>query len=623
MINMREFISQMSEKRISDINPQLFNRSFEPSIADYIISGLKVIESLPYIKFTYWERITDASKIDVKLNRKHLKNKAILKNKNINKIISIHDTAEEMLKLKFQIDYDGETRYIRKNLLIPAYIDDYHMLINGKEILTQKQIVDMSTYNQKKSVKLKTTLTPIDLYKIPVKDGLTSTDGNKFEIKTFILNLFTKEINPLKYYAAKFGIHKTINYFGFSNVIDVVDREWDKNIFYYFQIKDNDLYIEVDKNYFKESKFIRTFVYMIYELFGPKTTFEDIDKISYWLIQLGMIFTKNTKIQKSKGLNVLVSFDRILDDITKSTLRLDKKHLQSTHSIIRWLITNYSELRKKDNHDLELKRIRCNEVTAFYFIQSMSQRINNLLNKKKLTIESIERIFNWNPDELFKLMKSSTNTLLKYNPNINCFDLLNALRFSFLGSQGISGGKNISDNFREIHASHCGRIDLNGQSHGANTALTGFLTPRCKIYDGGFFSKESKDPDMYSKTLKKIHSKLSNKSSGGRKITDIKAELKLEKLKVIKEYETLNNVPVRNGHYLIARKNEYYNRDTHTYIIDPMKPIEGYIQKYRDEDGLYHNMKGNYLIERENNVIRNRDGIQVISRLKSNLIDRQ
>ena len=619
---MREFISRMSEKRIADINPQLFNRSQEPSIADFIVSGLKVIESLPYIKFTYWERITDASKIDVKLNRKHLKNKAIAKNKSINKIISIRDTAEEMLKLKFQIDYDGETRYITKHLLIPAYIDDYHMLINGKEILTQKQIVDMSTYNQKKSVKLKTTLTPIDLYKVQVKNGITCTEGTTFDIKTFILNLFTKEINPLRYYVAKFGVHKTINYFGLANVIDVVDREWDNSIYYYFPIKDNKLYVEVDKNYFKESKFIRTFSYMIFELFTPKTSFEDIDDIDYWLVQLGMIFTKNTKIQKAKGSNVLVSFGRILDDITKSTLRLDEKHLQSTHSIIRWLITNYSELRKKDNHDLALKRIRCNEVTAFYFIQSMSQRINNLLNKKKLTIESIERIFNWNPDELFKLMKSSTNTLLKYNPNINCFDLLNALRFSFLGSQGISGGKNISDNFREIHASHCGRIDLNGQSHGANTALTGFLTPRCKIYDGGFFSQECKDPDNYAKRLKKIHAKLSDKKVNGVSINLIKANLRFAKLEVIDSYNYLKNVPTANGHYLIYRHNNYYNRDTHTFIIDPMHSVEGYIKKYRDENGMYHNMDGNYLIERKNNTITNRDGIPVISRFKSNLIDR-
>ena len=457
----------VSKEKTEDVNPMLFDRTKEPSIAEFIVSGLKVIESLPYIKFTKWKHITDASKIDVKLNRRHIKNKAINKDKEISKIVSIRDTAQEMLQMEFVIDFDGDTRYIKKNLLIPSYIDNYHMLINGKEVLPQKQIVDMSTYNQKKSVKLKTTLTPIDLYKEPIKGSFENTKGKSFKVKTFILNLFTKELNPLYYYFAKFGFHKTLKYFGLKDVIDVTDTEFDNGINYYFKIN-KDLFVEVDKRYFNSNDFIRSFTYMVYDIFQGKIKLDSVDKVEYWVTKLGALFTKNTKTQLNKGYNVLVSFGRILDDITKSTLRLDKKHLQSTHSLVRWLLQNYGDLRKKNNHDLAMKRVRCNEVTAFYFIQSMAQRINNLLNKKKLTIESIERIFNWNPDELFRIMISSRNTLLKYDPDINCFELLNALRFSFLGSQGISGGKNIGVQFRDIYPSHLGRIDLNGVSHGKN-----------------------------------------------------------------------------------------------------------------------------------------------------------
>ena len=170
---MKRFIAEISKRKTAEVNPALFDRTKETSIADYIISGLKVIESLPYIKFVKWKHITDASKIDIKLNRKHLKNKAISKDKDITKIVSIRDTAQEMLQMEFIIDFDGDTRYIKKNLLIPSYVDSYHMYINSKEVLPQKQIVDMSTYNQKKSVKLKTTLTPIDLYKEEVKGGIT------------------------------------------------------------------------------------------------------------------------------------------------------------------------------------------------------------------------------------------------------------------------------------------------------------------------------------------------------------------------------------------------------------------------------------------------------------------
>lgn len=482
---MKQFIAYASKKKTLEVNPELFDRTKEKSIAEYIVSGLKVIESLPYIKFVHHELITDASKIDIKLNRKHIKDKVIYKDKEIKKIISTKDTAQEMLVMSFTIDYEGEHRFITKKLLIPSYIDNYHLLINGKEVLPQKQIVDMSTYNQKKSVKLKTTLTPVDIYKVPATIDFITTENDDFtsSIKTFVLNLFTKELNPLVYYMARFGLHKTINYFSMNDIVDIVDEEYDREIFYYFPIN-KELFLEVDKRFFDANDFVKTFSYMIYDIFKSKGRYKlaILDDKDFWITKLGSIFTTNTKNQLAKGHNVLVSFSRILDDITKDTLRLDKKHLQSTHSLIRWILQNYSYLRKKNNHDLSMKRMRCNEVTAFYFIQAMSQRINQLLNKKKLSIEAIERIFNWNSEELFRIMLSSKNTLLKYDADINCFDMLNALRFSFLGSQGITGGKNIGDQFRDIYPSHLGRIDLNGISHGKNQIRFTFMVTCSKRY---------------------------------------------------------------------------------------------------------------------------------------------
>lgn len=602
---MKEFISLVSKEKTKDVNPVLFDRTKEPSIVEFIVSGLKVIESLPYIKFVDWKHITDASKIDIKLNRRHIKNKAILKDKNISKIVSIRDTAQEMLQMKFIIEYDGDVRYITKNLLIPSYIDSYHMLINGKEVLPQKQIVDMSTYNQKKSVKLKTTLTPIDVYKESIKSPFENTEGNKFKIKTFILNLFTKELNPLYYYLAKFGLHRTIKYFGFEDIIDVTDTEFDNEINYYFKINKY-LFVEVDKRYFDANEFVRTFTYMIYDLFKTRSKLESLDDVEYWTIQLGAMFTTNTKNQLNKGLNVLISFGRILDDITKNTLRLDEKHLQSTHSLIRWLLQNYSELRKKNNHDLTMKRIRCNEVTAFYFIQSMTQRINTLLNRKKLSIESIERIFNWNPDELFRIMISSRNTLLKYDADINCFELLNGLRFSFLGSQGISGGKNIGVQFRDIYPSHLGRIDLNGVSHGKNTALTGFIVPRCKIYGNGFFSNKSSDPDNFNDELRSLKEKFKNKKIDQRK-EEIR-KIKDEKQRICDEKYATAKFEKRDGKIVIHRLvKPLKHEDTNQYIISNRHPYTGYVRTYRNAKGQVLTEDGKFFISRRKELEK-RDG---------------
>ena len=228
---------KMSEDNIKRMNPDIFVKNNQESIASYIVKGLRVLESLPYIKFVGYEHITDESQIDIKLNRKHIKNRIILKDKSIKKVISTSDSAYEKLILRFEVNYDGETRYIRKELLIPAYVDKYHLLLNGKEILPQAQIIDMSTHIQGKSLKIKSILQPIDLYKKPIKrNKFVNTKDESFEVDTFILNLFTKELNPLYYYLAKFGLLGTIKYFGMSGVIDITDREYDNGLFYYFKI---------------------------------------------------------------------------------------------------------------------------------------------------------------------------------------------------------------------------------------------------------------------------------------------------------------------------------------------------------------------------------------------------
>ena len=608
---MNDFIAEFSKNQTKDVNSSLFDRTKEQSIAEFIVSGLKVIESLPYITFTGWEHITDASKIDVKLNRKHIKSKAILKDKDISRIVSIRDTAQEMLNLKFRIDYDGETRYVSKSLLIPSYIDQYHFLINGKLVLPQKQIVDMSTYTQKRSVKLKTTLTPIDLYREPVKLPFESTDELRTSIKTFVLNLFTKEINPLYYFFAKFGVKPTIKYFGLKDLIDIVDTEYDREINCYFRAN-KEVLVEVDRRAFMESEFVRTFAYMVYDMIGNRDKFDAINDVDFWIVKLGSIFTTNTKNHHSKGLNVLVSFERILDDITKSTLRLGKRNLTSTYSLIRWMIGNYQELRRKDNHDFGNKRLRCNEVTAFYYIQSMTYRVNTLLNKKKITIESIEKIFNWNPDELFRAMISAKNSLLKYDPEINDFDMLNGLRMSQLGAQGITGGKNISSEFRDIYPSHLGRIDLNGISHGKNTALTGFLTPKCKIYGNGFFSKESQDPDEYHDYIRHLKERLKDKAVDSRKVEIEK--LKDARMHTVDQINGMKGLEIRDNCFVIHRRYKVLqNMVTNMAIISARKSKDPFYKRtYIDANGIV-NTEDNLAVIKRRKKLENEDGYVSIS----------
>ena len=230
----------------------------------------------------------------------------------------------------------------------------------------------------------------------------------------------------------------------------------------------------------------------------------------------------------------------------------------------------------------------------------MSERVNSILNRKKLTIESIEKIFNFNPDELFRLMISNKNTLLKYDADINCFELLNALRFSFLGSQGISGGKNIGIQFRDIYPSHLGRIDLNGASHGKNTALTGFIVPRCKIYGNGYFAKESNDPDNFNKDFNKLKEKLHDKTIEKRK-SEI-YDIKLNKLALDDKY-IKSRFERRDGCIVIHRRPRVCkNLDTNEYIISARNPKIGYVKTYRNELGQAMTYDDRYFIKRRHEM---------------------
>ena len=246
----------------------------------------------------------------------------------------------------------------------------------------------------------------------------------------------------------------------------------------------------------------------------------------------------------------------------------------------------------------------------------MSQRINHLLNKKKLVIEDIERIFNWNPNELMRLMVSSHNgSILKYDPNVNDFTLLNAERFTRQGPQGITGGKNIGDEFRDIYPSHIGRFDLNAISHGGNSCLTGFLTHKCKVYKDGFFSKKSNDPDEFPDKLRTLRKLVKNKKIDKR-IAELNATVKHDQ--IIRRLKVKNKQPLEiseNGRYIVTRrKSLMVNLDKNTYMIPPRNASlnSSKAPAYRDENGLWRNENGRYVIDRRHNAAVNKNGRYVI-----------
>ena len=68
----------------------------------------------------------------------------------------------------------------------------------------------------------------------------------------------------------------------------------------------------------------------------------------------------------------------MIDDTTKKILKLHPIHKKNIYSILRWLIQNFSELRKKDSMDLNNKRLRCNEYIASLLTKTFSEKLNRI-----------------------------------------------------------------------------------------------------------------------------------------------------------------------------------------------------------------------------------------------------
>jgi hypothetical protein len=593
-----------SRHNADKINMDLFDRRRDP-IYKYIIAALKAFEVFPFFKLVSWDYITDPSKIDIKLNKNHIKNKKIKNNKNILKLVSIRDTASDLLVVRLKLSDDNDNRFIEKRILIPKYVDKYHLMVEGNKILPILQIVDNSTYNYKGRLKLKTTLLPIELFQNKVI--LTDINGIEYKSKEFVLNIFGDKHpnNPLVYFMADKGFKRTMKYFDMDGVIDVVDEIYNTDINHYFKINER-LFLEVDKRYF-ENDTVRRLCSNILILFDKKDNITTLENDVHWLTKLGAIFTTSVKNQYNKGTSVLYNFHKVLDDITRNILRLDMRNKKTTFSIIRWMIQNFDELRLKDNQDLKNKRLRCNEYIAYYFANRLSNSLYKILNKNKYTLDSVAAVFNFNENVLFReLFRSKTPCpLLRYDPGLNNLEFYSAIKWSIVGPGSLTGTSNkVSPEFRDVNYSHFGRIDPNAISAGS-PGLTGLVCPTTKLYDGLFFAPNS-DPESWVPTFKKLKESIYDPAIDMTKaniafIKDKKEQNRIRETKLVRD---------ANGYIVIKERDLYRHDNGYIAIFEKGEKI-----LLEDADGHLRDSNGYiYIREKPKEYVRNREGYIIIKK---------
>ena len=434
---MTEFLREYSiAENKHKVNDAIFKRSFERPLYQYLVDCCKNLEVLPPITLEGWELITDQTKIHLTLNKRLNKDPKIKNNRALESLIPVNDSVTDMLVLHFKVSTKGQTKRITRRMLVLKPLPGNYYILGGKKVLPINQIVDNSTFVKGDVLKFKTTLFAIDIdtHKI----NLPFVNGKAIKAPMFRIDLFSKQCNPLLYFLAKYGVDGTLELFNLESVMSIVPRVMNEKKYYYLQITDK-LYVEILKEAIPQHEFIIRFLATFYHAIkgASSHSFADLMSTNFWLAELGAVFAKKTV---NKGYKVLISFSKIMDPSTAKRLALPKMHKKNSHMLIRWLLTNYTELIKKDNHNLRFKRIRANECIAYYFDAYITRNVNSLLNSDSAPMERYEKLLNAiNENTLFKAIRSNKAnpySLFRYE-SYNCLDAVNQLRWSVKGVSGV------------------------------------------------------------------------------------------------------------------------------------------------------------------------------------------
>lgn len=338
---------------------------------------------------------------------------------------------------------------------------------------------------REKVITLKTMLIALSLEAKSTSALLSS--GKTISGYNYTIYVFSKRINFLYYFLAEFGWEKTLEFFGlntndlvFMNTKDITEQypviiEMNKKI--------SMVYKKPLSNQFMTDVILN--IADIIKLKSKKHGLLDvIYDIGFWSTSLGEFISKSNS--KLKGEKLLVSFKKVLDDVTKESLAsslylsIDKIDI---YEVVKYMVKDYYELRKRNNLDLRYKRLRFFEYMVVDFAKKLSDMSSRIIRKNTNLIKDKENIGKIHPNYLIK-SNISGNELIRYDGGTSMIAIFDLLRVSYKGPQSIS--KSSSDKYRGLHPSYLNRVSLIYASAN-DPGVTTTLTPFAKITDKNFF----------------------------------------------------------------------------------------------------------------------------------------
>jgi hypothetical protein len=507
--NQSRFIRQFNDESREKFNPTLFERDDN----DIIEALKKVILScqrdkyftIKVTKFTVVKDYNDILDILYRYEQERINRNKNNKLDNNYKYINLKDSDIMLLIVDYYIAVnDGITNpndTLQVIIEVPRIVEKYYYRISGNLYSAIYQIVDGSTYNntssnsKKQSVTFKTVFMPTRLYREMYE--LRDYYDNKIKCTIYKSRIFNKTLNVINYFFAKFGLIGSIEFFGL-NFINITDYYIGDNNCYTFE--KNGVFIEVPKYIFDNDIVTQCVISSIHEGLNRSATASSIRNNKYWLEHLSQIFTN--KYLEDKGLSILDSLESIYDIDTFESIRLPIEEKETIYHILRWMIREFPTLRLKDNTDISTKRIRREQYIAATYAIKISKGIYRASDiQKKITVDEIKRYISVEPS--FLLDKIVKDKLVSFRNSVNDNDAITALKCSYKGVSGLgeTKGSTIPDQYRYVHHSHLGRVDVDASS-ATDPGLTGIICPLAKTYDQSF--SEYQEPNEWENDFNEL-----------------------------------------------------------------------------------------------------------------------
>lgn len=509
--NQYSFIREYNDKNRPQFNEELFERS-DDAIIEVLKKVILSCERDRYfiIKVMNFTVVDDYEQIRILLREQE---RFKSKNKNKQKVddkynyIPLKDSDIRLLIVDYYLEVPNpkenspRSKNLRVLIEVPKIVDKYYFRIFGNIYSSIYQVVDGSTYNNSNSsnpksqnIAFKTLFMASRVYRYIEKIKLTT--GETKECIWYMSNIFTKKCPIMRYLLAKFGLYQTA-YLLKVNDLYISDKDpEDENM---YTVKKNNIYISLPKFIYDNDPVAQSLMYTVYNATNKDTTLNNIYTLEYWLCSLGEAYNNKTL---EKGVNVLDSLEFIFDIITRENLKLPDECKEDIYDILIWLIREFNELRKKDNLDISTKRIRYEEYFGAIYALKLGKGLLRISDEgSKIQIDRLEKAIYTFPDYLLKQI--SKDSLVNYNNSVNDLDAIAALKFTYKGISGVGDGNtaSIPVNYRQVHPSHLGRLDLDS-STANDPGLSGMICPMAPIHNN-FFS-DYKEPNEWRKEVDEI-----------------------------------------------------------------------------------------------------------------------